>query len=192
MSKKQIDVYRTGIYLRLSQGDEDIDGFEKKESNSISNHKQMTSVPANVHISRLGYQDYKGRIEGFDSDTFYIDLQPMPRNTKLILENLFFDFDKATIKMAESEASLSELFNMLNTNSSMRIEITGHTDSKGSDAYNEKLSHDRAKAVYDEMVRRGIKSNRMRYSGKGSKEPITTNETDEGRAINRRVEFTIL
>ena len=120
--------------------------------------KQMTSVPANVHISSPGYQEYKGRIEGFDSDTFYIDLQPLPRNTKIILENLFFDFDKATIKMAESEEALSELYNMLINSPNMRIEISGHTDSKGSDAYNERLSNDRAKAVYDEMV---IKSFRV-------------------------------
>ena len=154
--------------------------------------KQMTSVPANLTVKRMGYIDHVAKIDGFDSDTMYIMLQPMPRNTKVILKNIFFDFDKTTIKMAESEESLQELFQLLQSNKSMRIEISGHTDNKGSDAYNDRLSEGRAKAIYDEMVKRGIAPNRMRYSGKGKREPITTNDTEEGRAENRRVEFTIL
>ena len=71
------------------------------------------------------------------------------------------------------------------------MEITGHTDNVGSDRYNMKLSAGRAKAVYDEMVKRGIDPKRMTWKGKGEREPIDTNDTPEGRQENRRVEFRI-
>ena len=74
----------------------------------------------------------------------------------------------------------------------MRIEIGGHTDSKGSDSYNLRLSENRAKAVYDYLILKGISEKRLQYKGYGKNKPIDTNDTEEGRANNRRVEFQIL
>ena len=119
------------------------------------------------------------------------DLQPIKRNTVIILKNLFFDTDKTIIKNTSVE-SLEEMYRLLVDNPKIKVMITGHTDNVASDAYNIRLSEGRAKAFYDEMVRRGIDPKRMKWQGKGEREPIETNKTEEGRAVNRRVEFKIL
>ena len=74
----------------------------------------------------------------------------------------------------------------------MRIEVQGHTDNRGSESYNKRLSEERAKAVVDYLVRKGVSPKRMEFKGYGSSQPIDDNETDEGRAQNRRVAFKIL
>jgi outer membrane protein OmpA-like peptidoglycan-associated protein len=74
----------------------------------------------------------------------------------------------------------------------MRIEIRGHTDGHGSAEYNQRLSENRAKAVVDYLVSKGIDPKRLHYKGYGKSQPVDTNTTDEGRAHNRRVEFHIL
>jgi outer membrane protein OmpA-like peptidoglycan-associated protein len=74
----------------------------------------------------------------------------------------------------------------------MRIELSGHTDSKGSDKYNLKLSKERAEAVFNYLVSKGIDEKRLTHKGYGAKQPIADNATDAGRAKNRRVEFKIV
>ena len=74
----------------------------------------------------------------------------------------------------------------------MKIELSGHTDSKGSNNYNQKLSYSRVKAVYEHLIGQGISSKRLQYRSYGATKPIADNDTDEGRAKNRRVEFKIL
>ena len=80
----------------------------------------------------------------------------------------------------------------LRENPGVSIRITGHTDAVGSDASNMRLSIGRAKAVRANLIMRGIDADRIEFDGKGKTEPIATNETEEGRAQNRRVEFEIL
>jgi outer membrane protein OmpA-like peptidoglycan-associated protein len=77
-------------------------------------------------------------------------------------------------------------------NPTIKIELSGHTDSKGSDDYNQRLSESRAKACVDYLISKGIKADRMVWKGYGETKPIDTNDTDEGRANNRRTEFKIL
>ena len=108
-----------------------------------------------------------------------------------ILENIFFDFDKSVLLM-QSYKELQHLLNILHTHPTMRIEIGGHTDGRGSDDYNQRLSESRAKAVVDYLVEKGIEPRRLRHKGYGKQHPIAPNDTDEGRARNRRVEFRIL
>ena len=108
----------------------------------------------------------------------------------VVLKNIFFDFDKSELK-AESYVELDKLVEYLNHNK-VRIEIGGHTDNTGSREYNEKLSQDRAKSVYDYLVAHGIAADRLQYRGYGMQKPIDTNDTEEGRANNRRTEFTII
>ena len=143
-----------------------------------------------IMVSKDGYLNYRDTVVSI-SDTLYVDLQPIKRNTVIILKNLFFDTDKTIIKNTSVE-SLEEMYRLLVDNPKIRVMITGHTDNVASDAYNIRLSEGRAKAVYDEMVRRGIDPKRMKWQGKGEREPIDTNKTEEGRAANRRVEFKIL
>ena len=111
--------------------------------------------------------------------------------SKMVLKNIFFDFDKATIRQ-ESISELSRLIKLLNDYPNIRVEISGHTDNKGSLDYNTNLSQSRAKSVVEYLISRGIKSSRLEYKGYAFKSPIATNDTEEGRQLNRRVEFKIV
>jgi len=111
--------------------------------------------------------------------------------TKIVLNNIFFDFNKATLR-PESVAELDRLNKLMTDMPSLRIEISGHTDNIGSASYNQKLSESRAKAVVDYLAKKGIKRSRMEFKGYGFKQPIASNKTKEGRQQNRRTEFKIL
>jgi outer membrane protein OmpA-like peptidoglycan-associated protein len=109
----------------------------------------------------------------------------------IVLENIFFDFDKSVL-LPQSFVELHKLINILEEYPNMKIELSGHTDSKGSDKYNLKLSRERAEAVFNYLVEKGIDQKRLTHKGFGAKQPIADNATDEGRAKNRRVEFKIV
>ncbi|GAB4145901.1 MAG: hypothetical protein Fur0041_20400 [Bacteroidia bacterium] len=120
-----------------------------------------------------------------------IELKNVAIGSTIILKNIFFDFDKSTLK-PESYLELDRLVKLLNDVPSLKIEISGHTDSKGADDYNLKLSDARAKAVVDYLISKGIKADRLQSIGYGETKPIDTNDTEEGRANNRRTEFKII
>lgn len=112
--------------------------------------------------------------------------------TVTIIRNIYFDFDKSTLK-PESYTELNKLEEMLKTNPTMKVEIAGHTDSKGSDSYNETLSQKRAQSVVKYLVGKGIDNNRLTAKGYGESKPIASNDDeDEGRELNRRTEFIIM
>lgn len=117
-------------------------------------------------------------------------LVPIEVGQVVRLNNIFFDLGKATLK-EESIFELEKLLNVLNSNKSMKIEISGHTDNVGSASYNEKLSGERAKSVMDWLIEKGIDASRLTSKGYGETDPVATNDTEEGRALNRRVEFKI-
>ncbi|MCG8466586.1 MAG: OmpA family protein [Gemmatimonadetes bacterium] len=102
--------------------------------------------------------------------------------------NSSFDFDSADIR-SESEEVLSRLYDGLAGDEAAEILIKGHTSSEGSESYNQALSERRARAVVDDMVRRGIDGSRMRAVGVGEVEPIANNGDEAGRSLNRRVEI---
>ncbi len=108
-----------------------------------------------------------------------------------IMHDIFFEFDKSTL-LQQSYFELMRLTSLLETYPKMRIEIRGHTDAKGADSYNLRLSENRAKAVADYLISKGVDAKRIRYKGYGKSQPIDSNDTEEGRAKNRRVEFKIL
>ncbi len=107
------------------------------------------------------------------------------------INNIFFDFAKSTLK-PESYPELNRVVEFLNDNPSVNIELSGHTDAIGADADNLKLSSDRAKSVMDYFVSKNISASRMSSKGYGESLPVASNDTEEGRALNRRVEFKIL
>lgn len=110
----------------------------------------------------------------------------------ITLKGVYFDFNKATIR-PESYSVLDDAAKILTDNPKITVEIQGHTDSEGSDSYNQKLSEQRAYAVVDYLVKvKGIDINRLKAVGYGESKPIASNDTKEGRALNRRVEFVIL
>ena len=103
----------------------------------------------------------------------------------------FFDFDKAVVKPA-GKAKLDDLVGKVKGINLEVIIAVGHTDSVGSDAYNQKLSVRRAEAVKAYLVSKGIEKNRIYTEGKGEKQPVASNKTTEGRAKNRRVEIEVV
>lgn len=110
---------------------------------------------------------------------------------KIILNNIFYDFDKANLRM-ESISELTRVLEVLNEMPALKIEVSSHTDSRGSDEYNLKLSQSRAQSVVDYIISKGISQSRVSAKGYGKAQPVATNETEEGRQQNRRTEFRIL
>jgi len=168
-------------------------------SNS-STGKYLVSLPAGknygIAAKKEGYLFHSENFDIPNTAAFQqvekdVELKKVAVGSKIILKNIFFDFDKATLR-PESTNELQRLTKLLNDVPTLKIEISGHTDSKGANEYNLKLSDNRAKAVVDYLIKAGISSNRLVYKGYGEEQPISTNETDEGRQLNRRTEFKIL
>ena len=167
-------------------------------SNSVTG-RYLVSMPAgkNYGIS-VKKENYLFHSENFDlaSTAEYqevqkdIKLKNIAVGQSIVLKNIFFDFNKSTLRK-ESENEIAQLTKLLTDIPTMKIEISGHTDSYGSDTYNKTLSHQRAKAVYDRLIQNGIKADRLTFMGFGEEKPIDTNETDAGRQMNRRTEFKV-
>lgn len=107
------------------------------------------------------------------------------------INNIFFDYDKYELK-PESFPELERLVRFLKENPDAKVELSGHTDNAGTDDYNENLSAKRAQAVVDYLIAQGCKKEFLKSKGYGKTKPTDTNETEEGRANNRRVEFSFL
>ncbi|PLX04471.1 MAG: hypothetical protein C0594_09185 [Marinilabiliales bacterium] len=118
------------------------------------------------------------------------DFSKLQKGESIILENIFFDFDEAII-LKKSFPELEKLYRFLKQNQHI-IEISGHTDNVGSKEYNKLLSEERAQAVVDYLIDKGINQERLKSRGFGSSEPIATNKDEVGRAQNRRVEIKII
>lgn len=152
-----------------------------------------------LDLAKIGYtnqvkyikvvgKDSKGSSPGFDIGCIY----GLPGANKfaevIVLENVLFETNK-TVLLQESFETLNQLVKQLQANKSVQIEIRGHTDNVGKETKNQTLSEQRAKTVLDYLVSQGIEAKRFSYHGFGSSQPIASNETEEGRTKNRRVEF---
>jgi len=116
---------------------------------------------------------------------------PMPATKKkIVLRGVHFDFDKSTIR-SDSVPILRAAADTLKENPELDVVVEGHTDGKGTAAYNQHLSMRRATAVRDYLVKLGVPSRRMSIRGKGKTQPVAGNDSDEGRAQNRRVELLV-
>lgn len=120
----------------------------------------------------------------------YVAPQPVAPQ-KLVLEGVNFDFDKATLRQ-EDVSDLDKNVEALKAWGDVNIEVAGHTDSMGSDAYNMKLSQQRAEAVRNFLISRGVAADRLTAKGYGEAQPVADNATEEGRFKNRRVELVPL
>lgn len=117
---------------------------------------------------------------------------PVPTSEKVSFSaDAFFDFDKAVLK-PEGKAKLDDLSSKLSGINLEVIIAVGHTDSVGTDAYNQKLSIRRAEAVKAYLQSKGVEANRIYTEGKGEKQPVADNKTSAGRAQNRRVEIEVV
>ncbi len=148
----------------------------------MANSNNYYSITENLDLTNLS--EYK-ELE------INLYLAPIEKNEAIRLNNIFFEFGLATLK-EESFPELNRLIKLLNDNPDIQIEISGHTDNVGSDEDNLKLSQDRASAVVDYLSSNGISKNRLTPKGYGESKPISTNDTEEGKQLNRRVEFTVI
>lgn len=130
-------------------------------------------------------------VGGYQEITRDLFLVPIEVGSTIRLNNIFFETGKAELK-SESYNELNRVVEMLTQNPSMTIELSGHTDNVGNDASNKKLSQDRANACKAYLESKGIDASRLKAVGYGKDKPVADNGTDEGKALNRRVEFTIL
>ena len=123
---------------------------------------------------------------------YNLTLRELKIGISTVLRNVYFDFDKATLKPA-SLVEINKLYQMLSENSRMKVEIAGHTDNVGEKEYNYDLSFRRAKAVVDALKTKGISPDRVKAVGYGEDHPLASNDDErEGRELNRRVEFKVL
>lgn len=145
----------------------------------------------------LGFFDVNKNIDLSDiSEYTEIDdemlrLAPIEVGQVVRLNNIFFEFGKATL-LPESFPELNRTAEFLNGNPSVTIEVAGHTDNVGSEGFNQKLSQNRAQSVSDYLASKGVDKTRMSVMGYGMSRPVAFNTDEEGRAMNRRVEFKIL
>jgi outer membrane protein OmpA-like peptidoglycan-associated protein len=148
-----------------------------------------------LNVNKKGYLFYSDNFtmsRGAFTEPYLKDvpLKPIKIGETVIMKNIFFDFDSYILK-PESKIELDKLSDLLKDNPLLNIEIGGHTDNSGTPEYNQKLSENRALAVKDYLVSNTITSKRITAKGYGEKQPIATNDTDEGRALNRRTEFKV-
>jgi outer membrane protein OmpA-like peptidoglycan-associated protein len=148
------------------------------------------------NVNRRGYLFYSDNFSLKDKspDSTYeknVPLQPIEVNASIVLRNIFFDVNKFELK-AESQAELDKVVQLLNDNPTLKIQIEGHTDNAGTVTDNQKLSENRARAVVNYLLAKGITANRLTAKGFGASKPVAENRTEEGRAQNRRTELKVL
>lgn len=161
----------------------------------------LASLPAGknymLNVNKEGYLFYSDYFELSKSFTkqqafeLEIRLKKPKAGEKVVLKNIFFDVNKFDLK-PESNTELNRLVSFLESNAAVKIEVSGHTDSTGDKKANVTLSMNRAKAVYDYLISKGIPAQRLKYNGYGDTKPVASNDDETGRAQNRRTEFTIL
>ena len=159
----------------------------------------LISLPVNknyaLNVSVDGYLFHSENIElmsGTPEKPFEknVPMKKLLVGSSVVLRNVFFETNKYDLK-EESQAELLKLYEFMTNNASVAIEISGHTDNVGNDADNLTLSENRAKAIYNFLIDQGIEASRLSFKGYGEQQPIDTNDTEEGRANNRRSEFKI-
>jgi OmpA-OmpF porin, OOP family len=149
-----------------------------------------------LYVNKNGYL-FDSRYFSFQEDDSVnpeladILLNKINRGESVNLNNIFFDFDKFVLR-EKSKTELKKIISFLNAYPDIKIEIEGHTDNVGSAKYNLELSRNRALSVYEYLMENNVADNRVYYKGYGMEKPIATNETEEGRQMNRRIAFKIL
>jgi len=151
-----------------------------------------------VYIEKPGYRIVRSVITADAGTAHQIGVEmaesqvELGDNQIIILQKVYFDFDLADLQTRSNEL-LDEVADTIRAHPELgRLEVAGHTDARGDDAYNQSLSQRRAEAVLQYLVRKGVDSTRLTAVGYGETKPLDTNDTDAGRDKNRRVEFTIL
>lgn len=146
-----------------------------------------------LNVSKKGYLFYSENFQLLGEEKFSeynIALSPIEKEKTVVLKNIFFETNAYDLKK-ESAIELNKLVLYLKKNKDLSIEIQGHTDNIGEIEANQILSENRAKAVYEYLIKAGILKTRLSYKGFGESQPVATNENPEGRQKNRRTQFVV-
>ncbi len=169
------------------------------KSNSLTG-SYLVSLPAGKNyglaVKAEGFLFHSENFDIPEKETYRevvkdIYLKPIKIGKSIVLNNVFFDFDVGDKVKKESIPELNRVVALLKDNPGLKVQISGHTDNVGTDAYNRQLSMQRAKTVVEYLISKGIDSERLSYKGYGSQKPVADNKTEEGRQKNRRTEFKI-
>jgi outer membrane protein OmpA-like peptidoglycan-associated protein len=174
--------------------------FYKSYSDSLTG-EFVVSIPVDhnymLNVSRKGYLFYS---ENFSLKGIFhqdapllkdIPLQPIEIGKSIVLKNVFYETGSYALKK-ESEIELNKVVQFLKVNPGIRIEISGYTDNVGETAYNQVLSENRARTIADYLIAASVNAQRIVFKGYGMNNPVTSNDTEEGRAQNRRTELKII
>ncbi|MBC3209600.1 MULTISPECIES: OmpA family protein [unclassified Pseudomonas] len=168
-----------GLICYAQDGDEDSDGvFDRRD--------RCPDTPENTEVDHRGCPLPQYPVAEKPAE-------PAPQSEVITLSdagNVLFDFDKSDLTPA-AKAQLDTLMDKLRNADVVSIKVIGHTDSKGSDAYNQALSERRASSVAAYLLSQGLAPDKLTSEGRGESEPVADNASDEGRAQNRRVELHI-
>ncbi len=167
---------------------------------------ELSQVPAGMVVTSGSKPGYAGDSEASDLEDaqtveVVLELAPLGKDSESLagqlaregeanLYGLYFDTAKDTLKPA-SEATLQQVLGVLNADPALRLVVAGHTDSEGEDAYNQRLSEQRAEAVMQWLTGKGVDAARLTSEGLGESRPVADNGSDAGRALNRRVQLRV-
>lgn len=149
-----------------------------------------------LHVSRPGYLfkslnfNYS-EVKNFEPVVVDVLLDKITAGSVAVLNNIFFDVDKYALK-TKSASELNNIVRFMRSNPTVKIEIGGHTDNSGSREYNLQLSEKRARSVYEYLIEKGIDQKRLALKGYGQDRPVGSNDTEDGRRQNRRIEFKVV
>lgn len=189
------------IYERLSDGKEVGIAQSNPETGEYEirlpgGQQYGVRAEADGHLSinqNLDLRDFKtdGTVTHKDMSIEPIEVARIEPKVTIRLNNIFFDIEKFNLR-PESYPELNRLVELLEEQSSIKVEVSGHADATGTDEYNLRLSKNRASKVSEYLIQKGISKDRITTTSYGESRPVDTNATKEGRQKNRRVEFTIL
>ncbi|MGB3006144.1 MAG: OmpA family protein [Chitinophagaceae bacterium] len=196
-------VFDSKTKIGLATTVELIDMFSKKvisKMNTDESGNYFITLPVGndyvFNVNRKGYLFYSGNflLSNALPDSTYeknISLTAIEKDAIIVLKNIFFDINKFDIKPA-SQVELDKLVQLLSENPGLKIEISGHTDNVGKATDNLLLSNKRAKAVVNYLIDKKVSAERLLYKGYGSAKPVADNNTEEGKALNRRTEMKVI
>lgn len=188
---KEIDSVNAAQQVKIDSLNDQVAALQKENElikNDLDGYKQKVAAnEGKINDLSKALDEFETRVKTQDA----LSGKASPGGNMFRLDNVYFETNSSNLKK-ESNVQLDRVVKFLNDNPSNKINIFGHTDFVASDDYNKWLSERRAKAVMDYIVKKGISQDRLTFKGFGKTAPVASNDTEEGRAQNRRVEIEIV